>query len=67
MAETKMKNNIRARAKAGDTASARILAKELVASKKAKERLYTSKAQLHSVELQLGQQACMCISLWFVV
>lgn len=59
MQENKIKTTIKARAKAGDTASAKILAKELVQSRKAKERLYTSKAQLHSVELQLTEQACM--------
>ena len=35
----------------------RTLAKELLASRKAKDRLHTSKAQLNSVGMQLQQQA----------
>ncbi|KZW04230.1 hypothetical protein EXIGLDRAFT_663708 [Exidia glandulosa HHB12029] len=43
----------------GDTASARILAKELVRSKKQKERLHVSKARLGSIGVQLTQQLAM--------
>ena len=36
-----------------------ILAKEMVRSKKAKERIYTSRATLNSVGMQLQQQLCI--------
>nr|ADD83025.1 vacuolar protein sorting 24 [Mastigamoeba balamuthi] len=55
-AEIKLKQSIKQRAKAGDRASALIMAKELVSSRKAKERLYNSKAQLNSISLHLQQQ-----------
>jgi hypothetical protein len=40
-------------AKHGDMDSAKQLARELVSSRKAKERIYKSKAQLHSVTMSL--------------
>jgi len=40
----------------GDTKNARILAKEIVRSKKQKERLHVSKARLGSIGVQLTQQ-----------
>jgi Snf7 len=46
-------------AKRGDSqslATCKTLAKELVRSRKAKERLYLSKTNLHSVEMQLSNQ-----------
>ncbi|KAH7105523.1 vacuolar sorting protein VPS24 [Auriculariales sp. MPI-PUGE-AT-0066] len=43
----------------GDTKNARILAKELVRSKKQKERLHVSKARLGSIGVQLTQQLAM--------
>lgn len=42
----------------GDTASVKILAKQLVQSRKAKERLYQSKAQMNSVSMQIQAQYC---------
>eukprot|EP01105_Mastigella_eilhardi_P001426 TRINITY_DN11715_c0_g1_i1.p1 TRINITY_DN11715_c0_g1~~TRINITY_DN11715_c0_g1_i1.p1 ORF type:complete len:198 (-),score=84.39 TRINITY_DN11715_c0_g1_i1:92-685(-) len=57
--EMKTKRIVRERAKAGDAASARVLAKELVRSKQTKEQLYTSKAQLNSVSMQLQEQLSM--------
>jgi charged multivesicular body protein 3 len=57
MAEAKLKAQIKERAKAGDSSNAKLLARELVNSRKAKERLYKSKAQLHSVEMHLQQQS----------
>lgn len=44
----------------GDTKSARMLAKELVRSKKQKERLHVSKARLGSIGVQLTQQLGTC-------
>ncbi|EJD53594.1 vacuolar sorting protein VPS24 [Auricularia subglabra TFB-10046 SS5] len=46
-------------AQKGDTKSARILAKEIVRSKKQKERLHVSKARLGSIGVQLTQQMAM--------
>lgn len=62
-AENKMKMEIRKYAKVGDTTNAKTLARELVTSRKAKERLYTQKAQLNSVALQLQQQSGKTYSL----
>lgn len=53
--EQKTKREIKLLAKKGDLASAKILAKELLRSRKAKERLYKSKAELNSVSMQLTQ------------
>jgi len=53
--ELKVKREIKAAAKRGDLSSAKTLAKELVRSKKAKERIAMSKAQLNSVQMQLSQ------------
>jgi charged multivesicular body protein 3 len=53
--EMKVKREIKASAKRGDMSSAKTLAKELVRSKKAKERIAISKAQLNSVQMQLAQ------------
>jgi len=57
--EAKVKKSIKERLKQGDKNSARTLAKELVRSRKAKERLYTSKAQLNSVVMQLQSNMAM--------
>jgi charged multivesicular body protein 3 len=54
--ETKVKRTIKAAAKRNDTASCKILAKEIIRSRKAKDRIHTSKAQLNSLSMQLQQQ-----------
>ncbi|KAJ3219314.1 Charged multivesicular body protein 3 [Dinochytrium kinnereticum] len=54
--EIKVKRNIKQAAKRNDVASAKLLAKEIVRSRKAKDRLHTSKAQLNSLVMQLQQQ-----------
>lgn len=54
--EDKVKASIKQVAKRGDTKSCKSLAKELVRSRKHKDRLYTSKAQLNSVSMQLTHQ-----------
>lgn len=51
--EFKVKAQIKQLAKRQDMSGVKLLAKELVRSKKAKERLHTSKAQLNSVQLHL--------------
>jgi len=53
--EQKVKRECRAAAKRGDLSSARTLAKELVRSKHAKERLAVSKARLNIIQMQLLQ------------
>jgi len=60
--EQKLKRSIKELAKKGDKQSlnsAKTLAKELLRSRKAKERLYASKAQLNSVSMQLTQNLSM--------
>jgi len=60
--EQKIKRSIKELAKKGDKqnlASAKHLAKELIRSRKAKENIYKSKAQLNSVSMQLSQNLSM--------
>jgi len=57
--EQKLKRSIKELAKKGDKASAKVLAKEIVQSRKAKERIYKSKAQLNSVSMQLSTSLSM--------
>lgn len=54
--EQKVQREARAAAKRGDAASARIMARELVNSRHAKERMYTSRAQMNSILMTLTQQ-----------
>merc|ERR1711976_36802 len=49
--------SIKDAAKKGDSASAKILAKEVVHSRKAVSKIYTAKANLKSVEMQMKGQA----------
>jgi charged multivesicular body protein 3 len=53
--ENKLKMEIKKYAKANDLKTAKTLAKEIVRSRKHKDRLYVSKAQLNSVSLHLQQ------------
>lgn len=55
--EGKVRRECRVAAKRGDLASARTLARELVRSKQAKERIAMSKARLNSIQMQLMQNA----------
>eukprot|EP00128_Syssomonas_multiformis_P001412 Colp12_sorted_trinity150504_noHs@29865 len=54
--EKKLQVSIKQAAKKGDQDVCKILAKELVHSRKAKSKLYTSKAQINSVSLQMQNQ-----------
>ena len=54
--EEKVKQEIKKLAKVGEKDAAKMLARELVASKKGKERMYEAKARLNSVVLQLSEQ-----------
>uniref|UniRef100_A0A453MW57 Uncharacterized protein n=1 Tax=Aegilops tauschii subsp. strangulata TaxID=200361 RepID=A0A453MW57_AEGTS len=53
--EKKVEKAIRDAAKRGDMGSAEALAKELVQSRKAVNRLYENKAQLNSISMHLGE------------
>ncbi len=55
-ASSKAKAEVKRLAKKGDVKSARILAREIVRTKKQKERLATSKARLNSIGMQLQHQ-----------
>jgi len=57
--EQKIKRSIKELAKKQNLASAKTLAKELIRSRKAKENIYKSKAQLNSVAMQLQQNLSM--------
>ncbi|KAI9094616.1 Snf7-domain-containing protein [Phlyctochytrium arcticum] len=61
--QMKVKRALKVAAKRNDTASCKLLAKEIVRSRKARDRLYTSKAQLNSLTMQMQHQmATMKIS-----
>ena len=51
-----MKQSIKQAAKRGDMSTAKLLAKEIVRSRKAVSRLHTSKAQMNSVVMQMQNQ-----------
>lgn len=51
-----MKASIKAASKRGDMSNAKTLAKEIVRSRKAVNRLHTSKAQMNSVVMQMENQ-----------
>ncbi|EFA79153.1 SNF7 family protein [Heterostelium album PN500] len=57
--EKKTIRMVKERVKAGDQKSAKTLAKEIAAARKAKERIYTAKAQMNSVSMQLQQNLSM--------
>merc|ERR1719171_1626116 len=52
----KIKKSVKDAAKRGDTGTAKMLAKEIVRSRKAVNRLHTSKAQMNSVVMQMENQ-----------
>ena len=56
-----MKHSIRDAAKKGQTDVCKILAKEVVQSRKAVSKLYASKAHMNSVMMQMQNQLCK----WF--
>ena len=64
-----MKQSVKAAVKRGDVSNAKMLAKELVRSRKATNRMHTSKARMNSVMMQMENQlgapgalrhACWC-------
>ncbi|KAJ2007433.1 Vacuolar protein-sorting-associated protein 24 [Coemansia thaxteri] len=57
--EAKVKRSIKLLAKKNDAASCKSLAKELVRSRKQKDRIFTSKAQLNSIVLELQRQVAL--------
>lgn len=54
--EGKVKLEMKKAAKNDDTVAARMLAKELIRSRKAVNRMYTAKAQMNSIAMQLQNQ-----------
>lgn len=59
--ENKVKKSIKDAAKKGQTDVAKILAKELIQSRKAVGKLYASKAHMNSVVMSMQQQLCKCV------
>ncbi|KAF9583979.1 Vacuolar protein-sorting-associated protein 24 [Lunasporangiospora selenospora] len=57
--EKKVHLSIKQIAKKGDIKTCKMLAKELVRSRRQKDRIVTSKAQLNSISMQLQHQLCM--------
>ncbi|KAH9815549.1 Snf7 family [Melampsora americana] len=54
--EKKVKMNLKQLAKSEDLKNCKVLAKEIVRSQKQKDRLFTSKARLNSIRMQLQHQ-----------
>ena len=65
MEEAKVQKSLKDAAKKGEKDVCKILAKEIIRSRKAVNKLYASKAQLNSVELgmknQLGEYALLSL------
>ncbi|GAA5910722.1 ESCRT-III subunit protein VPS24 [Sporobolomyces salmoneus] len=59
LSTNKVRAEIKKLAAKGDTKNAKILAREVVRSQKQKSRLVTSKANLNSINMQLGHQLAM--------
>ncbi|KAJ2757082.1 Vacuolar protein-sorting-associated protein 24 [Coemansia aciculifera] len=57
--ESKVRLKIKQLAKKNDSSSCRLLAKELVRSRKQKNRIHTSKAQLNSIVMELQRQVAL--------
>eukprot|EP00127_Corallochytrium_limacisporum_P000392 Clim_evm87s11 gene=Clim_evmTU87s11 len=57
--ENKVKQSMKIAAKKGDKTSCRILAKEVVNSRRQVNKLHTTKAQMHSVSMQMQNQLSM--------
>ncbi|EGF98664.1 uncharacterized protein MELLADRAFT_113366 [Melampsora larici-populina 98AG31] len=55
-AEKKVKLNLKSLAKNNDLKNCKLLAKEILRSQKQKDRLFTSKARLNSIRMQLQHQ-----------
>jgi len=58
--EEKVKRSIKDAAKKGQRDVCIVLAKEMIHSKKAVNKLYASKAQMNSVLLSMKNQLCEC-------
>ncbi|GAA5861585.1 hypothetical protein JCM3774_002636 [Rhodotorula dairenensis] len=59
LASNKVKADIKRLAQKGDTKNAKLLAREVVRTNRQKQRMLTSKAQLNSINMQLGHQLAM--------
>ena len=60
MEETKVQRSIKDAAKKGQKDVCYILAKEIINSRKAVNKLYSAKAQLNSIEMQMNNQLGRC-------
>jgi len=58
--EEKIKRSLKEAAKKGDKDVCRILAKQVIKSRKAVNKIYTSKAHINSVQLQMKNQLGEC-------
>lgn len=65
--EEKVKRTLKEAAKKNDKDTCIILAKELIRSRKAITRIYTSKAHLNSVSLQMKNQLGMIFSNYYTI
>lgn len=61
--EEKVKRSLKEAAKKGDKDTSTILAKEIIRARKAISKIYTSKAHLNSVQLQMKNQLGMSFKL----
>ncbi|GAA6010755.1 hypothetical protein JCM11491_002931 [Sporobolomyces phaffii] len=59
LSTNKVRQEIKKLAQKGDVRNAKVLAREVVSSQKQKARLQTSKANLNSINMQLGHQLAM--------
>lgn len=57
--EAKVKTKIKQLAKKGEIGAVKILAKEIVTTRKTKDRMHTAKAQMNSVSMQLTTTSAM--------
>lgn len=64
--EEKVKRTLKEAAKKGDMDACKVLAKEVLHARKAINKIYTSKAHLNSVLLQMKNQLGECVGCKFV-
>ena len=63
--EAKVQKSIKEAAKKGDRDVCTILAKEIIQSRRAVNKIYAAKAQLNSVDMQMKTQLCKWYKLLF--
>lgn len=65
--EAKVQKSIKEAAKKGDRDVCTILAKEIIQSRRAVNKIYAAKAQLNSVDMQMKTQLCKCYKILFPI